>query len=237
MIYSSNYRIGLDDIGVDNRATNRSFLKIMQDIAALHSEYIGYGLLDLETNQRGWMILDWKIKVIDRPLYNTELKVDTWSRKIDRLCAYRDFNIEDKDSNKVAIATSRWILVNTERRRPVKITKELEDLYQLELDKSVFDEEIEPIQYEGHIFKKEYSAQRRDIDINGHMNNLAYLDMAYEIIPENIYKTKVFNNIRITYKKEIIYGEKVECYYTVNDDRYIIEVKNKEKLKAVVELY
>ena len=29
MIYSSNYKIGLEDIGINNEATNKSLLKIM----------------------------------------------------------------------------------------------------------------------------------------------------------------------------------------------------------------
>ena len=40
----------------------------------------------------------------------------------------------------------------------------------------------------------------------------------------------------VTYKKEIVYGEMVECYYTVEDDKHIITAKTKDKLNAVIEL-
>ena len=36
-----------------------------------------------------------------------------------------------------------------------------------------------------------YNIQRRDIDINQHMHNLSYLDMAYEILPDNIYNNNL----------------------------------------------
>jgi medium-chain acyl-[acyl-carrier-protein] hydrolase len=32
MIYSINYKIGLEDIGVNNEATNKALLEIMQNV-------------------------------------------------------------------------------------------------------------------------------------------------------------------------------------------------------------
>ncbi|MFR1904357.1 MAG: hypothetical protein ACLS28_00535 [Clostridium neonatale] len=68
-------------------------------------------------------------------------------------------------------------------------------------DKMVFSEEIEEIKYEDYIFEKEYSVQRRDIDMNNHMHNLSHLDMAYEILPQVIFikSKKIFDNVRIVY--------------------------------------
>lgn len=236
MIYCSNYKIGLEDIGRNNEATNKALLAIMQDIACLHSASVGYGVLEIETKKRAWMLLDWKMEVIKRPKYNDDIKVETWSRKVERLYAYRDFQLKDKEGNIIAIGTSRWIFVDTERKRPVRLTADIADLYESETDKNVFTEEMEDIKCGDYLFKKDYCVQRRDIDINQHMNNLSYLDMAYEILPEDIYNTKVFNNIRIVYKKEILYGEKVECYYEEQNNKHIITAKSQGKINAIIEL-
>lgn len=236
MIYCSNYKIGLEDIGRNNEATNKALLAIMQDIACLHSESVGYGVLEIEIKKRAWMLLDWKMEVIKRPKYNDEINVETWSRKVERLYAYRDFQFKDKDGNIIAIGTSRWIFVDTDRKRPVRLTADIANLYESETDKNVFLEEMEDIKCGDYLFKKDYCVQRRDIDINQHMNNLSYLDMAYEILPEDIYNTKVFNNIRIVYKKEILYGEKVECYYEEQNNKHIITAKSQGKVNAIIEL-
>ena len=236
MIYCSNYKIGLEDIGRNNEATNKALLAIMQDIACLHSESVGYGVLEIEIKKRAWMLLDWKMEVIKRPKYNDEINVETWSRKVERLYAYRDFQFKDKDGNIISIGTSRWIFVDTDRKRPVRLTADIANLYESETDKNVFLEEMEDIKCGDYLFKKDYCVQRRDIDINQHMNNLSYLDMAYEILPEDIYNTKVFNNIRIVYKKEILYGEKVECYYEEQNNKHIITAKSQGKVNAIIEL-
>ena len=237
MIYSSNYKIGLDDIGVNNEISNKAILRIMEDVSGFHSASIGYGLFEIETKKRAWMILDWKMKVIKRPKYMDDIKAETWSRKVERLYAYRDFQLKDKDGNIIAIATSRWIFVDTDRRRPVRLTADISDLYESEPDKCVFEEEIEDVKCENYLFEKDYYIQRRDIDMNEHMHNLNYLDMAYEILPEDIYKNKVFDNVRIVYKKEIVYGEKVECYYSQENDRHIVTAKSNDKINAIIELY
>lgn len=236
MIYCSNYKIGLEDIGRNNEATNKALLAIMQDIACLHSASVGYGILEIEAKKRAWMLLDWKMEVIKRPKYNDDINVETWSRKVERLYAYRDFQLKDKEGNIIAIGTSRWIFVDTDRKRPVRLTADIADLYESETDKNVFLEEMEDIKCGDYLFKKDYCVQRRDIDINQHMNNLSYLDMAYEILPEDIYNTKVFNNIRIVYKKEILYGEKVECYYEEQNNKHIITAKSQGKINAIIEL-
>lgn len=236
MIYCSNYKIGLEDIGRNNEATNKALLAIMQDIACLHSASVGYGVLEIETKKRAWMLLDWKMEVIKRPKYNDKINVETWSRKVERLYAYRDFQIKDEEGNIIAIGTSRWIFVDTERRRPVRLTEDIVNLYESEIDKNVFLEEMEDIKCGDYLFKKDYHIQRRDIDINQHMHNLSYLDMAYEILPDDIYNNKVFNNIRIVYKKEILYGEKVECYYEEQNNKYIITAKSQGNINAIIEL-
>lgn len=236
MIYSNSYKIGLEDLGRNNEATNKALLTIMEDVAALHSASVGYGVLEMESKKRAWLLLDWKMKVIKRPKYNDDIKAETWSRKVERLYAYRDFQLKDKEGNVIAIGTSRWIFVDTDRRRPIRLTPDVTDLYESETDKSVFSEEMEDIKCEDYLFKKDYYIQRRDIDIYEHMHNLSYLDMAYEILPDNVYKNKVFDNIRIVYKKEIVYGEKVECYYEEQENKHIITAKSKDKINAIIEL-
>ena len=237
MIYRNKYKIRIEDINADNKASNKALLAIMEDVAGLHSASVGYGVFEIQTKKRVWILLEWQIKVIKRPKYNDEIKAETWARKFERLCAYRDFYIKDKDGNIIVVGTSRWLLIDTERRRPVRLTEDITALYKAENNKMAFSQEIQDIKYEEYTFQKEYSIQRRDIDMNEHMHNLSYLDMAYEILPEEVYKNNVFDNVRIIYKKEIVYGEKVSCFYGEHENKYIITVKSKDKVNAVIELY
>ncbi len=46
-----------------------------------------------------------------------------------------------------------------------------------------------------------YTAVRRDIDANHHVNNVNYLEFAYDALPEKINLN--FENLEIFYKKQI----------------------------------
>ena len=152
MVYKEKYRIGIEDVAHNSRATNKALLCIMEDIACAHSADVGYGVLEVETKHRAWVLLDWKIKVIKRPAYGCIIDASTWSRKIDRLCAYRDFELKDEDGEILAIGSSRWILTDTERRRPVRLTEDIAALYESE-DKAVFEDEISEPEYSKEMFE------------------------------------------------------------------------------------
>lgn len=71
------------------------------------------------------------------------------------------------------------------------------------------------------------------------MNNLRYLDVAKEIIPEEIYNEGDKDNISITYRKEIKYGEKIECGYIKENEKIkvILKTENETKPNAIIELW
>ena len=85
-----------------------------------------------------------------------------------------------------------------------------------------------------------YEIKRRDIDVNKHLHNLYYLDLAYEALPEDIYNNKrPFNNVKIVYKKEIKLGDIVNCEYSKVEGKHVIIIKDQEeqKVHAIIELY
>ena len=79
---------------------------------------------------------------------------------------------------------------------------------------------------------------RRDIDSNMHMHNLAYLDAAGELLPQQIYEEGEKNHIRISYKKEILYGEEITGVYIQHEDRHVVGFTDTNKgVRAIVELW
>ena len=121
------------------------------------------------------------------------------------------------------------------------ISQKVLDAYQVE-EKHVFEEKDmdkikAPDNYESSI---KYTVIRKDIDVNKHLHNLYYLDLAYEALPEEVYEQeRPFDNVRIMYKKEVKLGEQVECQYTKQGQKHIVTIKNKDntKIHSVIELY
>lgn len=240
MIYQEKFKIGLKDVWRGKEISNKAILEYLEDVAAYHSDRVGYGINTSDTTHLTWLLLDWKVKVIKRPKYGQILDIHTWSRHIVKCYAYRDFEIYDEDQNLCVIASSKWLLINNQTRKIAKVEPEVAEKYESETEKLVFPEkEIEkikePLNYKNSII---YQVKRKDIDVIGHMHNLYYLDLAYEALPEEVYSHRPFNEIRIMYKKEIKLGETVICQYAYNENKHIVVIKSEDEkiLHAIIEL-
>ena len=240
MIVEQEYQIKLSEIGKENKITNKAILGDLEDIGGIHSNIAGYGILDIQQTKLSWVLLDWKLKIIRRPKYSEKIKIKTWSKNAIKFYTYRDFEVYDENGQVIAIATSKWVLLDIDKGKIVKISDEVLNKYEPELEKSVFDiSEIEKLQEpENYISEVEYTVKRSDIDVNHHMHNLNYLELANEVLPEDVYNKQELNNVRINYKKEIKLGETVKCKYSFENDKHIIVIKNKNDsiVHAIIEL-
>lgn len=228
MIYNKKFEIGLKDIGKNNEMNNTAILEILEDIAAYHSDSIGIGVNTTNQTKLTWVLLEWQLKVIKRPKYGNTLNVNTWARYTNKCYSYRDFEVFDEENNLCVIATSKWLLINIEKGRITKVEDSLIKKYEPEEGKSVFnilelDKLKEPDSYESNFI---YTSTRSDIDVNNHMHNLRYLDLAYETLPEDVYNGQAFNNVRITYKKEIKLGDVINCRYSFINNKHMIGIYN-----------
>ncbi len=232
MIYKHKYIVGIEDIGYNKMASNRAVLAIMEDVGCLHSAKAGYGVMDIETKKCVWVLLDWEVKILKRPIYNQEIEARTWAGKMEKLTANRYFELRDANEQLMAAGISRWLLFDLEKKHPVRLTEDIINLYEPETEKKIEGLEMQEIQdtdLEKEEYTKDYKILRRDIDINQHMHNLSYLDAAYEILPEEVYQREEFNHIRIVYKKEIKYGEKIVCSYGHVNEKHIVTLKDEKK--------
>ena len=239
-IYSEIFKVTLPDVGENNCLTNKGILRMLQEIACTHSATCGFGVNDTHSTGLGWIILNWKLKVFSRPIWNTKLKINTWSSSQSLLFFTRDFEVFDEDDNLIAIATSKWVLFDIKKGSLAKITDDFKAMYK-EVDKHVFNTSTigtlkEP---ENSQMVCEYTVQKRDIDTNHHVNNLIYLDLAYEVLPNDIFFNTDFKNVEIMYKHEAKLGDTLHLFYAENKDSTFITIKNisNDKLHCIIKLY
>jgi len=240
MIVEQEYQVKLSEIGKDNKVTNKAILSYLEDIGGIHSNIAKCGIFDIPQTHLTWILLDWKLKVIRRPNYAEKIRVRTWSKDSLKCYAFRDFEVVDENDNVIIRAISKWVLINIEQQKIVKVEEELLKRYEPELDKTVFENEEFDKLREPEIYQleTEYRVKRSDIDVNNHMHNLNYIELANEVLPEEIYNNSQFDNIRISYKKEIKLGETVICKYVKQNSNNIIVIKSEDDkvVHAIIEM-
>lgn len=222
--------IGLRDVALDHKVTNTALLSYLEDAGGVHSNLAGYGLKDIPKVKRSWVLLNWQIEIFQRPTYGEKIMIKTWSRGIERLYAYRDFEILNEAKEKIGIATSKWVLLDTENLKITKPGKEVENAYTVE-NKSVFEKPdlgkmAEPESYDG---STNFYVNRSLIDVNNHLHNIYFMDIANEVLPMDIYKNAQFDNICMMCKKEIKLGDTVKVFYSKVENGYTIVIKSEDE--------
>ena len=93
---------------------------------------------------------------------------------------------------------------------------------------------------EGAVVTFTYTALRRDLDMFHHINNLHYLELAREALPEAVLAEEPAT-VEILYKRQIKLGDKVQFFYSYDPEekKHLVELKDAagKKSHALVWFY
>lgn len=206
--YRKSFKIPYYDSDKNGKATPLSILSYLGETSGAHTDSIGFSHDKISKLNYAWMLNRWKVRIEEYPNVKDKITIETWSSGIDRFYATREFIIYNEKEKEIGRASTLWIFIDIERKRPVRIPQEY-----VEMIKPV----NEKLFHNFFDFKKEYSidnyidfhVRRSDIDYNNHVNNTKYLSWMLEAVPENIYENNVLNEFEILFKKETIYGHTI----------------------------
>ena len=223
-------RVRYEDVDKNNHLTLRGFLKYLLEAATRHSDIAGYGLDNAQETHIAWLVLNWKLQVYKYPKTGDSLHIRTWVRFDKKLYSLRDYEVLDNIGNRIAIGSSKWVPVNTETRNIAKISDDMVNAYG-PVDINIFNNDFKKLPEPKQEYTNSYiyTIMRRDLDTNKHVNNLNYIDFALEALPYDVYENSQFNEVEIMYKKQCLYGDKISCLYTQNEQgEHIVAIKSED---------
>lgn len=232
-MFSTNYEIGVDNLDKNRIVTDKEIFRILENAFAKHSNSLKVGLEDIIKMGYTIVLLSWKLEINNRPKYKDKIKVNTWVKETSKMYFYRDFEIIINDDVAVK-ATSKWMLLDIKTFKPVMNLELIKK--QNPIDKDVFEtRDIKRLKELDNYSKKlKYYIRKSDIDLNNHVHNLNYIDMALEVIDD-----KYYSNIEIEYLKEIKYNDKISIMSEKINDKYYIKIYNETNnvTSALIEIY
>ena len=225
--YDYQTTVNYSDLGEDGLLSPSGALRLMQEAACMDSAAVGCAPKDLMKNHGvGWVLVGWKIHFSSRPEWGVPLSVKTWPRRIAGHLSDRDFTITDGSGTPVLAATSRWLLLDLSTGHVGQVSEALAAAYTIWDHKAVEGE----IPTTGRspadaVETFTYTALRRDLDTFHHVNNLHYLELAREAMPEDVAQI-CFPNVEILYKRQIKRGDTVHFFYSCQEGRHLVELKD-----------
>lgn len=173
----------------------------LQSMADTHAEKLGVGRTFLLENNLAWVVTHYLVDITELPHENEKLQFTTWPSIADALRTVRDFEIRGSDGRIMVRATSQWVLIDMERRRPVLLEDKLpaDILVNERAFSRTFDKFPDFSAEKTHIMKCRFD----DIDVNQHINNAVYAVWATESVGYTYRNEHKLCGIELNYKKEI----------------------------------
>ncbi|KAA6334062.1 hypothetical protein EZS27_017577, partial [termite gut metagenome] len=133
-----------------------------------------------------------------------------------------------KEGRTVGYARSIWAMINLNTRKPA----DLLSMHGGDIAGYICDEPC-PIEKPSRIkvdvkdvADATLTAKYSDIDINGHINSIRYIEHILDLFPIDVYKTKRIHRFEIAYITESYYGDELSFFKEeTNRNEYNIEVK------------
>ncbi|NOY76336.1 MAG: hypothetical protein GXO76_00565 [Calditrichaeota bacterium] len=208
-IFTKDYPVRSYEYGPDEKVTLFSLLNYMQDAAVQHSRSSGFSIEDLFRMGYTWVLYQLHLIIEHHPKWNDTVIVQTWPYKVDNLHAIREFHVASPKGDVFARASSVWILIDFQKKRPVRIP----DVIRRAFPHTNRQEIPGPFSRiprisEDH-FRKEFTVRWSDLDSNKHANNTKFAEWCYEAVPADVHPKFEMHSLEITFKKEALYGEQL----------------------------
>jgi acyl-ACP thioesterase len=216
-IKTSEHTVSMTQVDANKKMRPTVLMDLLQDIAAEHAARIGIGVDDLAKKGLAWFAAKFHIKIKRLPHWQEQLKIQSWLSGRQKLFALRDIQIIDKDKQAIVLASSGWLVIDVEKKRPQRPDRSLGEVpcYEKRVIETTFDELPEPKIVN---VEKEFEPTFNMIDANDHVNSTAYLMWAIEAMPKNVLQVYRLAEIEIAFKNETLYGQKVIAKTQIVDE-------------------
>ena len=239
-MYTFNSRIRYSEVDKNARLTLESLIDYFQDCSTFQTQDGPADMEYLRSNGMAWVLVSWQIEVMRYPKLCEEVRIGTIPHEIKGYFGVRNFFMETKDGESLAVANSFWTLLDMEKGLPCKVTQEILDAYPVEekLDMEYKARKIK-IPDDGERFPAdEIPVRRHHLDTNNHVNNGQYIRMAMDSLPD---KDRTVTSMRAEYKKQAVLGDVLypEVYKVKNGETrlFVVDLKGADgKSVCVVEL-
>lgn len=152
----------------------------LQEAAANHAALLGVGMTALREESRIWVLSRLKLEIERSPRIGETVAVETWPNGFRRLHAARQFRVTGEDGGEIGRASSRWLLLDAVRLRPLRL-------------------EALPVELPDNSGRPDYFALEEKLparglppalripvrysmeDVNGHLNNAEYAGMVQDL--------------------------------------------------------
>jgi medium-chain acyl-[acyl-carrier-protein] hydrolase len=217
--WTDEVRVRSYDVTPQGTASVLALADYFQEAAGRHAAELGVSMQDLLAENRAWVLAHFRMEIDRLPAWNEEITIETWPSGLERLFATREVVFRDEEGKDLARGTSSWLVIDTERRRPVRPP---DGLYDIETPDrpAPLDTDLDDLPAPGRIdCERDFTVRYHDLDLNRHVNNVRYLEWALETLPVEILDERRCTGLALQFEAEATLGDPIEAtVHLANED-------------------
>ena len=215
-VWQEPVTIRFGSIDKSDKLTLDAVFQLFQEAAISHADNLDVGRAEMARTGQVWILSRMTVLVDRRPDYLETVSVSSWPRGFEKLFAIRDYSIKDKDGKAAVSARSAWLIVDLEKRRPLRPQAVMDLLPQnTGLDAVTQDAGAISGLAERDCLQKvsERKALYTDLDYNGHVNNVRYINWIEDALDTEVLEKAGKMRFDINYLNEIRKDEAVDILF------------------------
>lgn len=213
----------------------------MLNAADFHSTARGFGMKYLMTIKRSWVLSRLAIEMEEMPAQYERFSIETWVESAMKFFTNRNFCVSGSDGCVYGYGRSVWAMIDTETRQPT-------DIYSIDngaINDWIVADKPCPIEKGGRVkmsenttFVRQLDINYNDIDINGHVNSVKYIEHVLDLWDIAWYREHRLRRFEIAYVAEAHQGDKLSFYreQTAEDEYCVRLVKTEQQMGKEVEV-
>lgn len=187
--------------------------------ADFHSNDRGYGVNYLNSVNKTWVLSRLSVELDKIPAIYEDFVVETWIDSVIRYFTNRNFKITNKDGYVYGYGKSIWAMIDTTTRQPVDILKTSNETISeyLETDYANPIKKSSRVKLDDDLkLQQSILTTYSDIDINGHVNSIKYIEHILDLFLIEYYKKYRIKRFDIAYIMESHNNDKLNFYTNID---------------------
>jgi len=207
--HSQRFRVRAYEADPHGRLRVPILCQLMQEAATAHAAELDVAVDTLIESGVAWVLSHLSLHVNCWPGPDAEIVIKTWPEAANRLYTERRFEVLDPAGEILASASTLWLVLDLERRRPIRLPPVVLDaLGKHELGSSPMKptrlDAPEPADRE-----LVFTVRRSDLDLADHVNNTSYVEWAIEAVSDRVWGNLEPAEFEINYLSECHHGQNV----------------------------
>lgn len=198
-------------------------------ISEIHATANGFGYEGLTKAHKAWVLSRMTIMMNHRPKTYEVFELATWVINSFRQFSTRNYSLKNASGDFIGYGTSTWAMIDTETRTACNIAQfDTEGIFeQGTIPEAVPIAEPERMRIKATEPLMSYTTAYSDLDINGHVNSIRYLQLLLNLFPKEQYQESDLKRIDLAYIKESYSGDTLHFYLEEQaTGKYVAQINN-----------